>query len=157
VRLINKEGEQLGIKTLNEALELAANNNLDLVEIVPNADPPVCKILDYGKYVFDQKKKQMGAKKKQKKTTVKELKFRPVTDIGDYNIKIRNAKRFIENGDKLKITIRFRGREMEHRVLGMDMLKRIEEDLKEITQIEAMPKLEGRQMIMVLAPIKKKK
>jgi translation initiation factor IF-3 len=152
--LIDKDGNQQGVMSINDARQQALEANLDLVEIVPNAKPPVCRILDYGKYIFDKKKKVAGSRKKQKKTTIKEIKFRPVTDIGDYNIKIRNAKKFIENGDKTKITIRFRGREMEHRELGMNMLTRIEEDLKEITQVEAMPKLEGRQMIMVLSPLK---
>ena len=137
--------------------ELAYQVGLDLVEISPNANPPVCKIMDYGKHVFDIKKKVALQKKKQKQTQVKEIKFRPGTDQGDYDIKLRNLVRFLENGDKAKVTLRFRGREMAHQELGMDMMKRVEADLAELSQVEQYPKMEGRQMTMVLAPRSKKK
>ncbi len=143
--------------SIETALEAAQKETLDLVEISPDAEPPVCKIMDYGKHVFDIKKKVALQKKKQKQIQVKEMKFRPGTDEGDYNIKLRNLIRFLENGDKAKITLRFRGREMAHQQLGMDMMKRIEADLAELAQVEQFPKLEGRQMIMTLAPRSKKK
>ena len=127
------------------------------MEISPDAKPPVCKIMDYGKHVFDIKKKVALQKKKQKQTQVKEMKFRPGTDQGDYDIKLRNLVRFLENGDKAKVTLRFRGREMAHQDLGMEMMKRVEADLEELAQVEQYPKMEGRQMIMVLAPRSKKK
>ena len=142
---------------LEAALEAAQKETLDLVEISPDAQPPVCKIMDYGKHVFDIKKKVALQKKKQKQTQVKEMKFRPGTDQGDYDIKLRNLIRFLENGDKAKISLRFRGREMAHQQLGMDMMKRIEADLEELAQVEQYPKMEGRQMIMVLSPRSKKK
>ena len=142
---------------LAEAMEAAQKETLDLVEISPDAQPPVCKIMDYGKHVFDIKKKVALQKKKQKQTQVKEMKFRPGTDEGDYQIKLRNLVRFLENGDKAKITLRFRGREMAHHQLGMDMMKRVEADLEELAQVEQYPKMEGRQMTMVLAPRSKKK
>ena len=138
-------------------MEAAQKKTLDLVEISPDAQPPVCKIMDYGKHVFDIKKKVALQKKKQKQTQVKEMKFRPGTDEGDYQIKLRNLVRFLENGDKAKITLRFRGREMAHQQLGMDMMKRVEADLEELAQVEQYPKMEGRQMTMVLAPRSKKK
>ena len=143
--------------SLETALESARKETLDLVEISPDAAPPVCKIMDYGKHVFDIKKKVALQKKKQKQTQVKEMKFRPGTDQGDYDIKLRNLVRFLENGDKAKISLRFRGREMAHQQLGMDMMKRIEADLAELAQVEQFPKMEGRQMIMVLSPRSKKK
>ncbi len=143
--------------SLETALESARKETLDLVEISPDAQPPVCKIMDYGKHVFDIKKKVALQKKKQKQTQVKEMKFRPGTDQGDYDIKLRNLIRFLENGDKAKISLRFRGREMAHQQLGMDMMKRIEADLEELAQVEQYPKMEGRQMIMVLSPRSKKK
>ena len=143
--------------SIETALEAAQKETLDLVEISPDAEPPVCKIMDYGKHVFDIKKKVALQKKKQKQTQVKEMKFRPGTDEGDYNIKLRNLIRFLENGDKAKSTLCFRGREMAHQQLGMDMMKRIEADLAELAQVEQFPKLEGRQMIMTLAPRSKKK
>ena len=143
--------------TLQEALDAAQKETLDLVEISPDAEPPVCKIMDYGKHVFDIKKKVALQKKKQKQTQVKEMKFRPGTDQGDYDIKLRNLVRFLENGDKAKVTLRFRGREMAHQELGMAMMKRVEADLIELAQVEQYPKMEGRQMIMVLAPRSKKK
>jgi len=125
------------------------------VEISPAAEPPVCKIMDYGKFRFDEQKKRQAARKKQKQTQVKEAKFRPGTDIGDYNVKLRNLTRFLNEGDKVKVTIRFRGREMAHQELGRDLLKRVENDLSELATVEQFPKMEGRQMIMVMAPKKK--
>ncbi|WP_457674143.1 translation initiation factor IF-3 [Thiolapillus sp.] len=155
VRLIDENGEQVGIVSIEEALEAAGNAGLDLVEIVPNAEPPVCRIMDYGKFVFEAKKQKQAAKKKQKQVQVKEMKFRPRTDSGDYAIKLRNLRRFLENGDKAKVTMRFRGREHAHRELGLEVLQRIEKDLEEIAQVEQRPAMEGRQMVMVLAPRKK--
>ena len=154
--MVASDGSQVGVVSLNEALEAAQKESLDLVEISPDAAPPVCKIMDYGKHVFDAKKKVALQKKKQKQTQVKEMKFRPGTDQGDYDIKLRNLTRFLENGDKTKVTLRFRGREMAHQQLGMDMMKRIEADLAVLAQVEQFPKMEGRQMIMVLAPRSKK-
>ena len=150
------DGSQVGVVTLQEALDAAQKETLDLVEISPDAEPPVCKIMDYGKHVFDIKKKVALQKKKQKQTQVKEMKFRPGTDQGDYDIKLRNLVRFLENGDKAKVTLRFRGREMAHQELGMAMMKRVEADLIELAQVEQYPKMEGRQMTMVLAPRSKK-
>ena len=155
--MVASDGSQVGVVSLEAALEAAQKETLDLVEISPDAEPPVCKIMDYGKHVFDIKKKVALQKKKQKQTQVKEMKFRPGTDQGDYDIKLRNLVRFLENGDKAKISLRFRGREMAHQQLGMDMIKRIEADLLELAQVEQFPKMEGRQMIMVLAPRSKKK
>jgi len=155
--LVASDGSQVGVVSLETALEAAQKETLDLVEISPDAEPPVCKIMDYGKHVFDIKKKVALQKKKQKQTQVKEMKFRPGTDQGDYDIKLRNLVRFLENGDKAKISLRFRGREMAHQQLGMDMMKRIEADLTELAQVEQFPKMEGRQMIMVLSPRSKKK
>ncbi len=140
----------------SEALQLAYDANMDLVEISPNADPPVCKIMDYGKYQFEQNKKLQAAKKKQKQIQIKEIKFRPGTEEGDYQVKLRNLTKFLNDGDITKITVRFKGRELSHRELGMDLLKRIETDLEEIAAVEQFPKLEGRQMIMVMGPKKKK-
>ena len=157
VRLIASNGDQVGVLDTVKALELAKEEELDLVEIVPNQTPPVCRIMDYGKFRFDNQKKAHAAKKKQKQTQVKEMKFRPGTDQGDYDIKLRNLVRFLENGDKAKVTLRFRGREMAHQQLGMEMMKRVEADLIELAQVEQYPKMEGRQMIMVLAPRSKKK
>ena len=154
--MVASDGSQVGVVSLAEALGAAQKETLDLVEISPDAAPPVCKIMDYGKHVFDVKKKVALQKKKQKQTQVKEMKFRPGTDQGDYDIKLRNLVRFLENGDKAKVTLRFRGREMAHQQLGMDMMKRIEADLVELAQVEQFPKMEGRQMIMVLAPRSKK-
>lgn len=157
MRLVGSDGSQIGVVGLDTAIESAQKESLDLVEISPDAEPPVCKIMDYGKHVFDAKKKIALQKKKQKQTQVKEMKFRPGTDQGDYDIKLRNLVRFLENGDKTKITLRFRGREMAHQQLGMDMMKRVEADLEELAQVEQFPKMEGRQMTMVLAPRSKKK
>ncbi len=140
-----------------QALETAKEAKLDLVEIAPDADPVVCKILDYGKAVFEAKKDKAAAKKKQRKTQVKEMKFRPGTEEGDYQVKLRNLTRFLNDGDKAKVTLRFRGREMAHQELGMELLKRIEVDLAEISAVELHPKMEGRQLTMVLAPRGKKK
>ena len=157
MRLVASDGSQVGVVSITEALSAAQKETLDLVEISPDAEPPVCKIMDYGKHVFDIKKKVALQKKKQKQTQVKEMKFRPGTDQGDYEIKLRNLTRFLENGDKAKVTLRFRGREMAHQQLGMDMMKRIEADLLELAQVEQHPKMEGRQMIMVLSARSKKK
>ena len=135
-------------------MSLAAEVDLDLVEVSPTAKPPVCKIMDYGKFKFEASKKLQASKKKQKNVQVKEIKFRPGTDIGDYNVKLRNLRSFLENGDKTKITVRFRGREMAHRELGMELLNRVEKDLEELALVEQRPKFEGRQMVMVMAPRK---
>ncbi|WP_082877754.1 translation initiation factor IF-3 [Methylomonas koyamae] len=156
VRVIGAEGEQVGVISINEALQLAYDANLDLVEISPNADPPVCKIMDFGKYQFEQNKKLQAAKKKQKQIQIKEIKFRPGTEEGDYQVKLRSLIKFLSEGDKTKITVRFKGRELTHRELGMDLLKRIETDLEELAAVEQFPKLEGRQMVMVMGPKKKK-
>lgn len=157
MRLVGAEGEQIGVVSLEEAKRLAAEKSLDLVEIAPDGQPPVCKLMDYGKHVFEAKKQQAAQRKKQKQTQIKEMKFRPGTDSGDYDIKMRNLVRFLENGDKAKITLRFRGREMAHQELGMEMLKRIEKDLEELGNVEQFPKMEGRQLTMVIAPKSKKK
>jgi len=137
------------------ALELASGQSLDLVEVSPNAEPPVCRIMDFGKYQFEQNKKANAGKKKQKQSQLKEVKFRPGTEEGDYQVKMRNLVRFLEQGDKTKVTLRFRGREMVHQNLGIDLLKRVESDLSELATVEQFPKLEGRQLIMVMAPKKK--
>ena len=155
--MIGADGSQVGIVTLEEALKAAAAADLDLVEISPDAEPPVCKVMDYGKKLFDQKKQLAAQRKKQKQTQVKEMKFRPGTEEGDYQVKLRNLVRFLEAGDKAKITLRFRGREMAHQELGMEMMKRIEEDLDELAQVEQYPKMEGRQLTMVMAPRSRKK
>ncbi len=136
-------------------MQVAQIAKLDLVEIVPHGKPPVCRIMDYGKFVFEAKKQRSAAKKKQKQVQIKEIKFRPGTDIGDYKIKVRNLARFLNDGDKTKVTMRFRGREHAHRELGLELLKRVEKDLEDISQIEQQAVMEGRQMIMVLAPKKK--
>lgn len=152
--MIGENGEQIGVVSLDEALRISEEAELDLVEIVPNAEPPVCRVMDYGKYLFEQTKKRQAAKKKQKQIQVKEVKFRPGTDDGDYQVKLRNLTRFLNHGDKVKVTMRFRGREMAHQELGAQMLERIENDLEELGQVEQYPKMEGRQMVMVLAPKK---
>ena len=144
----------MGVVETSRAMELAMESYLDLVEIVPHADPPVCRLMNFGKFLFDLNKKKHAAKKKQKQVQVKEIKFRPGTDEGDYQIKLRSLRKFLNNGDKVKVTLRFRGREMAHQELGTDMLRRVEGDLEEIGQVEQFPKLEGRQMIMVIAPKK---
>ncbi|MBD9356838.1 MULTISPECIES: translation initiation factor IF-3 [Methylomonas] len=156
VRVVGAEGEQVGVVSINEALQLAYDANMDLVEISPNADPPVCKVMDFGKYQFELNKKLQAAKKKQKQIQIKEIKFRPGTEEGDYQVKLRSLIKFLSEGDKTKITVRFKGRELTHRELGMDLLKRIETDLEEMAIVEQFPKLEGRQMVMVMGPKKKK-
>ncbi|HPE60094.1 MAG: translation initiation factor IF-3 [Thiothrix sp.] len=155
VRLIDAEGENKGVVSTDEAQAMADEDGLDLVEIVPTAKPPVCRIMNYGKFRFDESKKAAAARKKQKQTQIKEIKFRPGTDEGDYRIKLRKLTEFLEEGDKIKVTVRFRGREMAHRELGMELLKRVENELVELAAVEQFPKLEGRQMIMVMAPKKK--
>lgn len=155
VRLVGEDGEQLGIVSLNAALSIAEEAGLDLVEIAPMAKPPVCKVMDYGKFKYQEQKKAHEARLKQKQVQVKEIKLRPGTDENDYQIKLRNLKRFLEDGDKCKVTLRFRGREMAHQEFGLRQLERIKADLEELGQVEQMPKMEGRQMIMVIAPIKK--
>ena len=156
IRLVGVEGEQLGIVSLAEALAKAEAAELDLVEIAPTAKPPVCRIMDYGKFKYRESKKQHEAKLKLKQIKVKEVKFRPGTDEGDYKIKLRNLIQFLGEGDKAKITLRFRGREMAHQEFGVRLLERVRNDLDEIAQVEQMPRLEGRQMVMVVAPRKKK-
>jgi translation initiation factor IF-3 len=151
------DNEPLGIVKLAEAFRQSEQLDVDLVEIAPQASPPVCRLMDYGKFKYSEAKKQHEAKLKQKIVQVKEVKFRPGTDDGDYNVKLRNLTRFLEDGDKTKITLRFRGREMAHQEIGMRMLERLKTDLDEVGQVEQMPKMEGRQMIMVLAPKKKGK
>jgi translation initiation factor IF-3 len=143
--------------SIEKAQALAEEADLDLVEVAPEAKPPVCRVMDYGKYQFEESKKRHAAKKKQKIIHVKEVKFRPGTEEGDYQVKLRNLKRFLENGDKAKVTLRFRGREMAHMELGRHLLERVEKDLEELAQVESFPKMEGRQMIMVLAPRKTNK
>ncbi|GGG48922.1 translation initiation factor IF-3 [Pseudohongiella nitratireducens] len=157
VRLVLADGEQKGIVTIDEAREAAAEAKLDLVLIAPDAQPPVCKIMDYGKHIFDLKKQKAANKKKQRKTQLKEIKFRPGTEEGDYQVKLRNLTRFLTDGDKAKVSLRFRGREMAHQHLGLELMNRIRTDLEEYGTVEQMPKMEGRQIIMVLAPTKKKK
>lgn len=155
VRLIGAEGEQVGVVTLQEAMSAAEAAGLDLV-LMAESDPPVCKIMDFGKYVFDAKKQQAASRKKQKQAQVKEIKFRPGTEEGDYQVKLRNLIRFLEQGDKAKVTLRFRGREMAHQNVGLELLKRVEADLAVVGTVEQFPKLEGRQMTMVIGPKKKK-
>ena len=154
--MVGKDGEQIGVVSIREAIETAEQSSLDLVEISPNAEPPVCKVMDYGKFIFEKSKSLKEQKKKQKQIQVKEIKFRPGTDEGDYQVKLRNLRRFLEAGDKAKVTIRFRGREMAHQEIGINQLTRVKADLDDIANCESFPnRVEGRQMIMVLAPIKK--
>ncbi|MFA5520426.1 MAG: translation initiation factor IF-3 [Castellaniella sp.] len=155
VRLIGPDSEQLGVVKLSEALRQSEELEVDLVEIAPNATPPVCRLMDYGKFRYQEQKRQQEARARQKIIQVKEVKFRPGTDEGDYQVKMRNLRRFIDDGDKVKVTLRFRGREMAHQELGMRVLERVRDDMIELAQVEAMPKLEGRQMVMVLAPRRK--
>jgi len=155
VRLIDVDGNQVGVVSLEDAKQSAADAGYDLVEISPNAEPPVCRVMDYGKYRYEESKKKAAAKKKQKQMEIKEVKFRPGTDEGDYEVKLRNLRRFLEDGDKCKVTMRFRGREMAHQELGLELLEQVEEDLAEIGTVEQRPKLEGRQMVMVVAPKKR--
>ena len=156
VRLIGAEGEQIGIVSIQEAMAAAEEAKLDLVEISPDAEPPVCRIMDYGKHIFEKKKQQAVARKNQKQIQIKEIKFRPGTEEGDYKVKLRNLIKFLNEGDKAKVSLRFRGREMAHQELGMELLKRVEADLAEYGTVEQHPKMEGRQLMMVLAPKKKK-
>ncbi|HRO60261.1 MAG TPA: translation initiation factor IF-3 [Burkholderiaceae bacterium] len=156
VRLVGADNEPIGIVHVREALRMAEEADLDLVEIAPQARPPVCRLMDYGKFKYQEQKRQHEARAKQKIIQVKEVKFRPGTDEGDYQVKMRNLKRFLEEGDKAKVTLRFRGREMAHQEFGVRLLERVRNDLEEIAQVEQMPRLEGRQMVMVVAPRKKK-
>ena len=152
VRVIDENGENLGVMYTREAIEQAAGVGLDLVEVSPSADPPVCKFLDVGKFRYEAQKKANAARKTQKTQEIKEIKMRPNIDDHDYDVKMRNVRRFIEDGDKVKLTLRFRGRELSHQQLGMDLLRRVQEDVAEIAKVEAYPRMEGRQMLMVLAP-----
>ncbi len=152
--MIGADGKQVGVVTLAEAKQMAEVAALDLVEISPAVSPPVCRIMNFGKFQYEESKRKHAARRKQKQIQVKEVKFRPGTDIGDYQVKLRNLIRFLENGDKAKITLRFRGREMAHQELGMQLLKRIEQDLMEVGAVEQFPRLEGRQMVMILGPKK---
>ena len=154
VRLIGDKGEQVGVIALADALRYAKERDLDLVEVSPHVDPPVCKVMDYGKFIFEQKKKDHMGKKKTRQIHVKEVKFRPGTDEGDYQVKLRNLKRFLGHGDKAKVTVRFRGREMAHQEIGRDMLRRVQNDLAELGNVEQFPKMEGRQMVMMISPKK---
>jgi translation initiation factor IF-3 len=153
VQVIGSDGNNVGILTLKKAIELAKGEGLDLIEISPNANPPVCKIMDMGKYKYDLQKKTNIAKKKQKVVALKEIKMRPGTDVHDYNFKVKNAKKFLVNKDKVKFTVKFKGREMQHINLGKDLMNRIIEDIKEVGKIETHPKFEGRQMIMIIQPV----
>ena len=155
MRVIGEAGEQVGVMAVGAALELAGESSLDLVEVAPNSEPPVCRVMDYGKFVFEQSKKAQSARRKQKHVHVKEIKFRPGTEEGDYQIKLRNLIRFLTSGDKTKVTLRFRGREMVHKELGAQLLQRVQNDLLEYGVVEQFPQLEGRQMIMVIAPKKR--
>jgi len=155
IRLIGADGEQVGIVSLADAKSMAKEAALDLVEIVPNAEPPVCRVMDFGKFVFEAKKQKQLAKKKQKQVQIKEVKFRPGTGEGDYQVKLRNLIRFLNDGDKTKVTMRFRGREHAHRELGLELLQRVEADLAEYGTVEQQPQMEGRQMVMVLGSKKK--
>ena len=153
VQVINSNGENLGVLNLQEAISKAKDENLDLIEIAPNARPPVCKIMDMGKYKYDQQKKLNKAKKKQKKIELKEIKLRPVTEVHDYTFKIKNAQKFLSKGDKVKFTIRFKGREMQHTKLGNDLMEKIKIDMETIGKVELQPKFDGKQMIMVIQPL----
>lgn len=157
MRLLGPNGDQIGVVATRDALKAAEDNELDLVEISPDAEPPVCRIMDYGKFLYTKSKQQAEAKKKQVQQQVKEIKLRPGTDIGDYQVKLRNMIRFLsEDGDKVKVTLRYRGREMAHQEIGMQMLERIQKDLIEYGVVEQMPKMEGRQAHMIISPKKKK-
>jgi translation initiation factor IF-3 len=155
IRVIGSDGEQVGVLSREAALQLASESAMDLVEISPTAVPPVCRIMDFGKFLFEANKKAHAAKRKQKQIQVKEIKFRPGTDKGDYDIKMRNLIRFLEAGDKAKVTLRFRGREMAHQEIGVQLLQKVRQDLEAIGTVEQFPRLEGRQMVMVIAPKKK--
>jgi translation initiation factor IF-3 len=155
VRVIDAEGEQIGILSTAEALQMAAEAELDLVEVSPTAEPPVCRIMDFGKYQFELSKKAHAAKRKQKQIQIKEVKFRPGTEEGDYQVKLRNLTRFLTEGDKAKVTLRFRGREMAHQEIGRQLLDRVRNDLGDLATVEQFPVMEGRQMVMMIAPKKK--
>ena len=152
IRLIGAEGENVGVVTPARAMQMAEEAGLDLVEISPNAAPPVCKIMDFGKFKYEQQKRESEARKKQKTIEVKEVKFRPNTDTHDYDVKMRNVFKFLENGDKVKVTLRFRGREMAHQNLGRELLERVASDTKDLGKVENFPKMEGRQMVMLIGP-----
>jgi len=154
VRVVASNGDQVGIRSIQDAIALAEEEGMDLVEIAPQADPPVCRVMDWGKFRFEESKKQQAQKKKQKQVQVKEVKFRPGTDDHDYDVKMRNLRRFIEEGNKVKVTLRFRGREMAHQDLGRDLLKRVEGDMEGEITVEQFPRMEGRQMVMMIAPRK---
>lgn len=156
MRLIDSQGEQVGIVDRDDALERAADADMDLVELDANADPPVARIMDYGKWKFEQQKKQQAARKKQKQIEVKEVKFRPGTDEGDYQVKLRNVRRFLDDGNKVKCTLRFRGREMAHQELGMQLLQRVEQDVEDVATVDQRPRMEGKLMVMMLSPRKGK-
>ena len=153
VQVIGSDGNNLGTLPLNKAIQIAKDEGLDLIEISPNANPPVCKIMDMGKYKYDLQKKANVAKKKQKTVSLKEIKLRPGTDVHDYNFKIKNARKFIEKGDKVKFTVKFKGREMQHTQLGKNLMNKIIEETKDIGKIESHPKFEGRQMVMIIQPV----
>ena len=155
VRLVGLDGEPIGVVAIEEALDRALKAGVDLVEISPNAEPPVCRIMDFGKFLYEKSKSQKEQKKKQKQVQIKEIKFRPGTDEGDYQVKLRNLIRFLEDGDKAKVTLRFRGREMAHQEFGLNVLERVKSDLEELAVVESFPKVEGRQAVMMLAPKKK--
>ena len=155
VRLVGADGQQVGIVSIADARAAAEAAKLDLVMIAPDADPKVCKIMDYGKHVFESKKQKAAQRKRAKRIQIKEMKFRPGTEEGDYQVKLRNLVRFLENGDKAKVTLRYRGREMAHQEIGMELLKRVEADLAELGNVEQFPKMEGRQLTMVIAPKKR--
>ncbi|OAN50207.1 translation initiation factor IF-3 [Paramagnetospirillum marisnigri] len=152
IRLVGADGEMIGVVTLREGLTMAEEAGLDLVEVSPNADPPVCKILDFGKFKYEDQKKKNAARKKQKVIEVKEIKLRPNIDDHDYDVKMRSMRKFLEEGDKVKVTLRFRGRELAHQDLGMKVLEKVKEDLDDLGKVEQLPKMEGRQMVMVIAP-----
>ncbi len=153
VQVIGSDGENIGILNLNEAIRLAKDDGLDLIEIAPNAKPPVCKIMDMGKYKYDAQKKANKAKKKQKKVELKEIKLRPVTEVHDYKFKIKNAQKFLLKGDKVKFTIRFKGRELQHSSIGSELMEKIKQDMESIGRVELQPKFDGKQMIMVIHPL----
>ena len=153
VQVIGSDGENLGVISTNEAISMARNQGLDLIEIAPNASPPVCKIMDMGKYKYDAQKKANKAKKKQKKIELKEIKLRPVTEVHDYSFKIKNAQKFIAKGDKVKFTIRFKGRELQHSSLGNELMDKIKQDMESVGRVELQPKFDGKQMIMVIQPL----
>ena len=155
VRVIGPDNQQIGIMFTREAIQYAEENGMDLVEVSPTAEPPVCRVMDFGKYLFEVNKKQQVARKKQKQIQVKEVKFRPTTDEGDYQIKLRNLTRFLTEGDKAKVTLRYRGRELLHQDIGVEILERIKKDLEEVGMIEQFPRLEGKQMVMIIGPKKK--